>query len=391
MGLAKIITFDMGGTSTDVSLCNGGPLLTKDYRLDGYPVRIQVIDIQTVGAGGGSLARVDAGGLLRVGPASAGADPGPVCYGKGEELTVTDANLYLGRLLPDRFLGGAMHLDHDRVAFYLGRLAARLDLTREETALGIIRVVNAGMVKAIRAVSLERGHNPREFALFAFGGAAGLHCCELAAELGIGKIVVPARAGILSAQGMVFAEPSFDFVQALFLSGSAIGPPLLDEAVAGLEHRALAEVGQLCREGIPEVRHFLDLRYQGQSFELTIPFREGFQEQFHQTHEQSFGYCLRDAPLELVSIRCTVRMRRARQRLPRCGETASSSPAPQREAIIRFSTSEKRVKVFERSGLRPGHRLAGPALIVDDYTTILLPSGFALGIDLLLNLVIENR
>ncbi|MDH3394217.1 MAG: hydantoinase/oxoprolinase family protein, partial [Desulfobulbaceae bacterium] len=195
MGIRRIITFDMGGTSTDVSLCDGKPTLTRDYRIDEYPVRVPLLDIHTVGAGGGSLAWKDAGGLLQVGPESGGADPGPVCYGKGEGITVTDANLFLGRLLADRFLGGEMRLDSKRVRRYMEQLGKQLGLDSRATALGIIRIVNAGMAKAVRAVSLERGYDPKEFTLFSFGGASGLHCCELADELGMERIVVPARAG----------------------------------------------------------------------------------------------------------------------------------------------------------------------------------------------------
>ena len=211
------------------------------------------------------------------------------------------------------------------------------------------------------------------------------------AELGIGTVVVPARAGILSAQGMVFAEPALDFVQALFLSGSAIGPPALDEALAALEQRARAEAGRLCRKGTPEVRHFLDLRYRGQSHELTIPCAGDFRMSFHRAHEQSFGYCLPETPLELVSVRCTVQMHQPRQLLPRCGETAAAPPEPQGQTCIRLGEGESRVPVFERAALRPGHRLAGPALVADDYTTVLLPAGFKLAVDPLLSLVIEKQ
>jgi N-methylhydantoinase A len=224
----KIITFDMGGTSTDVSLCDQTPTLTRDHKIDGYPIRIEVMDIHTVGAGGGSLARVDSGGLLKAGPESAGARPGPICYGVGgEELTVTDANLFLGRLLPDRFMGGTMQLKKKKVDIAMNKLAKQLGLAPVEAALGIIRIVNASMAKAIRAVSLERGYDPKEFCLFAFGGASGLHCCEIARELAIHKINIPARAGILSAQGMVFAEPTFDYIQALFLRGKELNANVL--------------------------------------------------------------------------------------------------------------------------------------------------------------------
>ncbi len=391
MGLAKIITFDMGGTSTDVSLCDGRPTLTRDYRLDGYPVRIPLLDIHTVGAGGGSLARVDAGGLLRVGPASAGADPGPACYGRGDGVTVTDANLFLGRLLADRFLGGAMQLDRERVAGLMARLGRRLGLDGRATALGIIRIVNAGMAKAVRAVSVERGHDPKEFTLFSFGGASGLHCCALAEELGMRRVVVPARAGILSAQGMVFADSTLDSVQALFLSGSELTATALAAPFAALEEKVRGEAARLCRGGDVVVERFCDLRYRGQSHELSIPFDEAFAERFHAAHDKGFGYSLPDSPLELVAIRCTVRVVRAKQALPRSAEARGGGrPMAAAEARIDFEDGPRMVPVFDRAALRSGACLAGPALVVDDYTTILVGGAWRGQVDGLMNLVLER-
>ncbi len=278
--------------------------------------------------GGGSIARIDAGGLLHVGPLSAGADPGPVCYGTGEELTVTDANLFLGRLLADRFLGGAMPLHAERVTRKMNELASRLGLSARQTALGIIRLVNVGMAKAIRAVSLERGHDPKEFTLFSFGGASGLHCCELAGELGISEIVVPARAGILSAQGMVMADPALDASRSLFLRGKEIDRAILDEHFALLAAEQKKELLHLCRSGRVTTERFVDIRYQGQSFELTVPFAEHFTEKFHALHEQQFGYSLPAAPLEVVAIRCTVSLVRPKQALPQAAEQSSHEPKP---------------------------------------------------------------
>jgi len=391
MGIGKIITFDMGGTSTDVSLCDGKPTLTRDYRIDGFPVRVPLLDIHTVGAGGGSLARVDAGGLLRVGPESAGAAPGPACYGQGDGITVTDANLYLGRLLADRFLGGAMALDRERVSALMTGLGTRLGLDGRATALGIIRIVNAGMAKAVRAVSLERGHDPKEFTLFSFGGASGLHCCELAEELGMQRVVVPARAGILSAQGMVLADPTLDYVQALFLSGPELTSDSLAAPFAALEARGRLEAERLCRQGEVRVERFCDLRYQGQSHELCVAFDEAFGERFHAAHEKNFGYRLTGSPLELVSIRCTVRVVRAKQGLPRWeGALAKGSPEPAAETLIDFAAGTRPVVVFNRRRLVPGHRLQGPALVVDDYTTILVGAGWQGRADALHNLVLER-
>jgi len=392
MDIAKIITFDMGGTSTDVSLCDRVPTLTREHRIDGFPIRIEVMDIHTVGAGGGSLAHIDPGGLLKVGPESAGARPGPICYGVGgRQLTVTDANLFLGRLLPDRFMGGAMLLQKEKVVSVMHKMAKRLGLNPVDAALGIIRIVNASMAKAIRAVSLEKGYDPKEFSLFAFGGASGLHCCELARELAVRKIVIPARAGILSAQGMVFAEPTFDAMQALFLRGKELSGPQLAANMEKLEQECRARAGRLySKEGGTAIKisRFLNLRYQGQSYELTIPYEKNFIELFHQNHEQNFGYCLEDAPLELVSIQCSLKISRPKPALPRQEKGIRQKFTPSLQLPVYFEKTPVMTPVVNRPELNAGAILKGPALIVDNYTTILLPESFSLEVDELFNLII---
>ena len=389
MGRRKIITFDMGGTSTDVSLCDGKPTLTRDYHIDSFPLRIQVMDIHTVGAGGGSLASVDQGGLLHVGPESAGADPGPVCYGKGENLTVTDANLFLGRLPADRFLGGAMSLHPARVAEKMVLLADELSMRPHEAALGIIRLVNIGMAKAIRAVSLERGYDPKEFSLFSFGGASGLHCCELAEELGVAEIVVPARAGILSAQGMVMAQPSLDSSKALFLTGKQIKKASIEKAFTPLVNKKTKEMERICQPGNFLVEKFVDLRYQGQSFELTVPFEGNFKDKFHQMHKHHFGYSLPNSPLELVSIRCAVTKTIKKQSFIREKAALKDSPVPDGTTSVTFDSGPVIVNMYRRDRLHYGHFVKGPALVSDNYTTILIPSHFNLFVDSLLNLIIK--
>jgi N-methylhydantoinase A len=394
MGLSRIITFDMGGTSTDVSLCDQAPTLTRDHRIDGYPIRIEVMDIHTVGAGGGSLAHIDSGGLLKVGPESAGARPGPVCYGAGgNKITVTDANLFLGRLLPDQFMGGAMQLDKDKVEVAMKELAKQLGLEPVAAALGLIRIVNASMAKAIRAVSLERGYDPKEFTLFSFGGASGLHCCELARELAMQNIVIPARAGILSAQGMIFAEPTIDYMQTLFLRGRELSTPVLASVMNKLVEKGRGEAKRLSRHGDqaePEIFRFLNLRYQGQSYELTIPYEKNFIELFHQAHEHQFGYRLQNGPLELVSIQCTIKVNRKKPRLPRQGRGRASEIRPRSEQSLYFKETPVRVPVIYRGDMAVGARLTGPALVVDNYTTVLLPPGFDLETDELSNLIIRG-
>ncbi len=397
MDLEKIITFDMGGTSTDVSLRDKVPSLTRDYMIDGYPIRIQFFDIHTVGAGGGSLVSIDPGGLLKVGPESAGADPGPICYGKGEQLTVTDANLYLGRLLPDRFLGGEMKLETAGVAIHMTALADKLDLDARITALGIIQIVNAGMAKAIRSVSVERGHDPKDFTLFCFGGASGLHCCELALELGIKTIVVPARAGILSAQGMVFSDPALDYMHALFLSGKDIKKVILDKEFSKLTKKGFAEIDKLFKQNETDksknlqIEQFLNLRYKGQSYELCVPYEDNFKELFHQAHEFAFGYRIDDAPLELVSIQCTMRMTKQKMDLPKSMAIGKGAPVAETTTKIDFQDSTIKVPVFARTAILPGQQVTGPALVVDDYTTILITQEFHLRVDSLLNLIVEVK
>ena len=395
IGIEKIITFDMGGTSTDVSLCDKIPTLTRDHLIDGYPIRIEVMDIHTVGAGGGSLAHVDLGGLLKVGPESAGARPGPICYGKGgRQITVTDANLFLGRLLPEHFMGSTMRLQENQVAKAMAKLAKQLRLNPIAAALGVIRIVNASMAKAIRAVSLEKGHDPKEFCLFAFGGASGLHCCELARELSIKKIIIPARAGILSAQGMIFTEPRFDHMQTLFLAGDDLKSGVLAKNLQELENRGLEEArrisGDTPQKDI-QVARSLNLRYKGQSYELSIPFSENFIEHFHTSHEQNFGYSLPATPLELVSIQCSITVRRTRQPLPRMKTASCNLLQPITVKPVYFANTSEKIPVFLRSTLVPGQKISGPALVIDSYATILVSTSFTLEVDTLQNIILQGK
>jgi len=388
MEIDRIITFDMGGTSTDVSLCDKVPTLTRDYSIDGFPIRTQVVDIHTVGAGGGSIANVDAGGLLHVGPESAGADPGPVCYGTGDRITVTDANLYLGRLLADNFLGGEMILHYSKVEEKLENLAQSLSLTAVETALGILRIVNIGMVKAVRAVSLERGYVPKEFALFSFGGASGLHCCDMASELGISKIVIPDRAGILSAQGMVMSEPTLDSSKSLFLTGEDITTQKMEASFFEMEEKLTLQMQNLCNDGTLIVERFLDLRYKGQSYEISVIYTDNFREEFHASHEHHFGYKLPDIPLELVSIRSTVKIGNRDCVFPRQAIKKGHQPEEEGRVNIIFDGGGRSVPFYQRKSLSPGNSLQGPALIIDNYTTILVQFNFEMAVDPLLNIIL---
>jgi N-methylhydantoinase A len=301
-GLRRFMTVDMGGTSTDVCLVDGTPTRRTDTTIAGLPVKVPVIDIHTVGAGGGSIARIDAGASLKVGPESAGAAPGPACYGRGAEATVTDANLVLGRLLPAAFLGGRMPIDIARAHAAIRRLARRARLDVRTTAEGIIRVVNASMERALRVISVERGHDPRDFTLVAFGGAAGLHACDLADALELRSVLVPRDPGLLSARGMLAAETIRDYVATI----RRVEPQwrTLADAFTPLEARARRELAGPAVDGRPLVfLRTLDVRYPGQSYELEIPHGPGYVTAFHQAHVRRFGSSDSTRQVEVVAVR----------------------------------------------------------------------------------------
>src|SRR5579864_2653630 len=316
-GFPRILGFDMGGTSTDVSLCDGQPRETMEASIDGFPVRVPMLDIHTVGAGGGSIARVDEGGLLRVGPQSAGADPGPACYGVGDQPTVTDAHVVLGRIHADQLIGGEMHLDVERAGVAVDSIAAKLRLDRVAAAEGILRVANANMERAIRLVSVERGHDPRDFALVAFGGCGGLHACEMAEELGIRTIVVPRFAGALSALGMLLADRIRDY------AAGVLNHPKVEREFERLERAARKEL-----PGAEMIRA-ADIRYSGQSYELTIPWHgKDPAEPFHREHQRVYGYANPDRAIEIVTIRVRAKLAVERPRLTmRRGAARRGRPA----------------------------------------------------------------
>ncbi|MCW8858139.1 MAG: hydantoinase/oxoprolinase family protein, partial [Deltaproteobacteria bacterium] len=303
-GFPRLISFDMGGTSTDVALIDGKLPLTMESSIAEYPVKVPMIDIHTVGAGGGSIASIDAGGSLKVGPESAGADPGPICYGKGSEITVTDANLFLGRLIPDHFLGGNMELEFSTLNNHFKKLATKLNLITEELAEGVLNVANTTMERAIKVISVERGFDPREFTLFSFGGAGGLHAAYLARDLNMTQVFIPRNPGILSAAGMLMSDVIKDYSQTVMLSEGEIVQETLNLHFNPLENRGRED---LLKEGVEEERveleRYLDMRYQGQSYEIMVPYGADFCEQFHQLHEKTYGYCNRNKDIEVVNVR----------------------------------------------------------------------------------------
>lgn len=381
-GYDHIITLDMGGTSTDVSLADGAIRRTTEGSIEGWPVRVPMLDIHTVGAGGGSMAWVDAAGLLRVGPASAGSEPGPACYGRGgRDFTVTDANLLLGRLHPAHFLGGRMTLDRNAAEAAARPLAARLGLSVVELAEGVVRIADAAMEQAIRVISVARGFDPRAFTLVPFGGAGPMHALTLAAALGIGRVLVPRHPGVLSALGLTLADFTVDASRTVMCPLHAMTADDLRAALAPVlaqVHRALADQG-FADEAI-RLEPALDLRYRGQSFELTVPADDGdpvaAAARFHAAHRQRYGYARPEVPVELVNVRVTGRGLRPKPELPRVATASSPDPAPAQvgETHLRAEGEWMRAPVYERALLRCGHRLVGPALVVqEDATTVLLP------------------
>ena len=372
-GFERILGFDMGGTSTDVSLSDGRPGETMEASVDGFPVRVPVLDIHTVGAGGGSIARVDEGGLLRVGPESAGADPGPACYGTGDLATVTDAHVALGRISARQFLGGQMEIDVERAGRAIDAIASRLGLDRTGAAAGILRVANANMERAIRVVSVERGHDPRDFALVAFGGCGGLHACEIARELGIRTVIVPQYAGALSALGMLLADRVRDYAAGVLHRGG------IERRFGDLERQARRETPGA------SIERFADIRYTGQSYELTVPWDAADPGgPFHSAHQRTYGYSNPERSVEVVTARVRARIPTSKPELKK-PRTAAGEPEHRR---VYVAGRWRRTVALHREGLS---ELEGPALVLDYGATTLVPPGWSASVQRAGNLVIRFK
>jgi N-methylhydantoinase A len=390
----RAIAFDMGGTSTDVSLIEGEPHPAYDTSVGGYPIRIPLLDIHTIGAGGGSIAGVDSGGALRVGPQSAGAVPGPACYGRGERPTVTDANLVLGRLLPEHFLGGDLRLYPDRSWVAITELGRQLDRDPVATALGIIDVANAHMERALRLISVERGHDPRDFVLFSFGGAGGLHARFLARSLGIPKVIVSPLASTLSAFGMLTADVIKNYSQTVMLAGETTHHELEDR-FATLQSLGLDEMSG---EGFPageiEFARCLDIRLRGQSYELTVPFDQNFSSSFHRAHFEAYGYARHEAELEIVNLRLRATRRIVPPALPvleRAGRGIVPKVLEERPVSLKSGgvVVTRVVPIYQGEAFQAGQAISGPCLVVRKDTTILLGDGDRAETDMFGNLVID--
>jgi N-methylhydantoinase A/oxoprolinase/acetone carboxylase beta subunit len=381
----------MGGTSTDVCLIDGAIPTTPDAIVGDCPVRLPTIDIHSVGAGGGSIVYVDSGGALRVGPRSAGAVPGPACYGTGTELTVTDANLLLGRLDPELFLAGRMPLDVERARAAARDLARQVGLDEAALSEGVVRIANANMERAIRVVSVQRGFDPRDFALLAFGGAGGMHACEIAETLDIATVIVPRHAGVLSALGLLIADVTKDYAHTILRSGDDLDPDALDALFVPLVEEASRD---LTREGfaVAQVRieRRLDVRYAGQSYEITVPMSAGFRDAFDRLHAQSYGYANPRRPIEVVTLRVVAVGYTDKPALPRT-DAVPSPAAPSRVREVRFAGSLVPTGFFRWDDLSAGAAGDGPAVISGGEATAVVPPGFRFCVDGFRNLVATRR
>ena len=378
-GYENVITFDMGGTSTDVAPVVGGRIgTTTETVAGGVPIRFPSVDVHTVGAGGGSVAWLDAGGALRVGPRSAGADPGPAAYGRGgEEPTVTDANLVVGYLADGATLGGEVVLQRDRAEKAVAGLADQLGLDVSATALGVIRVANAEMLRALRLVTVERGLDPREFALVAFGGAGPMHACALAEELGMRTVLVPRASGVLSALGLAVSDVRRDYVRSVLGGGDDV-----EAAFAELEPRAALDVDA------PRLVRSADLRYRGQAYELTVDADDhtGLEAAFHAAHETRYGYRMDDQPVELVGVRLTAELVTEKPGL----REPPQGPAAAKGRSASFEGDWIEVSVVDRASLGRGSEIAGPAIVEFPEATCVIGSGWRGRIDDVGTLVLER-
>jgi N-methylhydantoinase A len=405
-GFDNIITFDVGGTSSDVALLQGGICkLTGEANVHGYPIKAPMLDIHTVGAGGGSIAFVDSGGLLKVGPRSAGADPGPVCYGRGNtEATVTDANIVLQTLNPVEILGGRMKVRRDLAIEAVQRLADQLGLGLMETAQGIISVVTANMAKAIRLISVQRGHDPRDYALMAFGGAGPLHAARLAKELDMSRIIVPLTPGTLCALGLLLTDLRSDFAISRLMK---LGSEAIEPIVSGFETLDAQVDSWFEQEAIEEDRRIVnrtaDMRYVGQNYELQVPVPAGaigketlkaLVAGFEQAHLQRFGFIAEGEAIQIVTLRVEAAgLVNKAQFAPRpdAGPVCEAAIIGSRKVYMDEVKDFVPCPVYAREKLQAGNRISGPAIVEQmDTTTVILPDLQAT-VDPYLNLILEKR
>jgi N-methylhydantoinase A len=399
-GYADLITLDIGGTSTDVCVVTSGrPQLTNEFMIDGLPVRIPVVDINTVGAGGGSIIWVDEGGMLRVGPHSAGADPGPACYGRGgREPTITDAHVVRRTMRADAFLGGRMRIDAEAARAALAPIAARFSMTVEEAADAAVQVATANIVRAIQLISTERGHDPRDYALVPYGGAGPLHAADVARDLGIGTIVVPPSAGIISAYGLLASDFSQFDSRTLRAPVDDAAPAVVREAFAGMRDRAVARARSLGLEGELVLELTADMRFVGQAFEVPVPLpvdglasltATDLRQRFGEAHQKMYHFgASADRPVEIVSFRLGLI---APLREPPALAEPSREVAAPRQIELYVNRAWRRGVAQARGAMAPGEVLRGPALLDDATSTLFVPEGWSARRDEADNLVLTRE
>lgn len=399
-GFDHIITLDIGGTSTDVAVCPGQPVLRPQSEIDGLPLRIRLLDIETIGAGGGSIARLDAGGALRVGPESAGADPGPIIYGRGgRQVTVSDANAVLGRLDAGHFLGGRLALDVDAARAAVSELARAMKTGVEGAALGIVRVANININRALRRVSVARGYDPRDFTLVAFGGAGPLHACEVAESLDINRVLVPRYPGVLCAFGLLAADVALDYSRSIL---RRMQPGTMLEVVEKLDQLERQAQDDLAREGItPErrvLRFMLDMRYEGQAYELTVPLEIGDRDpaeemlsRFHDLHRSTYGHAMPGRAVEVVNLRLQAVGMVEKPVLEREDEVQRPATPPAAFLGRKTTADGLNLALYERDALPPGAAFAGPALVFQMDSTVYLAAGWSARVDVYRNLILSRE
>lgn len=391
-GTARLLTFDMGGTSTDVALIDGEPEITAEGRLGPWPVAVPMLDIHTVGAGGGSIAWLDSGGALQVGPESAGADPGPACYGRGgSQPTVTDAHVVLGQLPASAALGGSLQLDVAAAEQAVDGLAGALEVDRTTAARGILQVANENMAQALRVMSIERGKDPRDLSLCCFGGAGGLHLCDLADALGMQRALIPCQSGVLSAMGMLVARPERQLVRTLRTNLAALHAEELARARASLDEQARTELAEEGHQNDDlEAEAYLELRYAGQAFALTLEYSEdlpALARDFHAAHRQRYGHAL-ETPIELMALRVRLRVGHPELEMPALTSGTGMPIASQQVAVAGLGDA---VPCYPRDSLAAGQHFTGPALILEDTATSLIRPGWEATVDRVGNLLLTRH
>ena len=386
-GQRDLLSFDMGGTSTDVAMIKDKIELTTEGKVAGFPVAVPMVDMHTIGAGGGSIARVDAGGMLLVGPESAGANPGPACYGNsGEQATVTDANVVLGRIPAEQSLGGYLKINKKAAELAVDKISKQLDVSREQAALGIIQVANEHMVQALRVMSVQRGYDPKDFTLVSFGGAGGLHICELAEALNMNNALIPVHAGVLSAFGMLVAAPSREMSHTLNQLFEDCSDTFVSQTLEGLAAQGTELMQSELSGEAPNITYSVDICYSGQSFSLPVEWSclQEVAEQFHQFHEQRYGHRMNNN-LELVTARVKLEGTAADFALPELGKVMA-----EKLNDLTLVNEQKTAAVYQREQLAAGQVINGPALVLEKVATSYIKSDWQVKVDHLGNLLLKT-